>query len=110
MDTNIVKSVQVMRWMNTLSNVSAGHDMDEHIVRNVCRSSDGWTNTQSVVISNSIVMRWMNTNTVIVSNVSAGDEMDEHKYCQMRWMDTLSKVQVVRWMNTNTVKCLQVMR
>ena len=33
----------------------------------------------------------MNTNTVIVSNVSADDKMDEHKYCQMRWMDTLSK-------------------
>ena len=28
----------------------------------------------------------------------------------MRWMDTLSKVQVMRWMDTNTVKCLQVMR
>ena len=28
----------------------------------------------------------------------------------MRWMDTLSKMQVMRWMDTNTVKCLQVMR
>ena len=95
------KCLQVMGWMNTLSKVPAGHEMAGQ--------------TQSIVISNSTVMRWINTNTVIVSNESAGDEMDEHKHCQMclqvmRWMDTLSKVQVMRWMDTNTVKCLQVMR
>ena len=60
-----------------LSNVSAG------------RETAG--QTQSILIRNSTVMRWINTNTVkCVSHEvdghivkSAGHEMDVHKHCQM---------------------------
>ena len=107
MDTNIVKNVCRTWDEHKHCQKCAGHEMDEHTVKSVCRSCDGWTNTQPTVIINSIVMKWMNTNTVIhiESNMSAG----EHKHCQMclhvmRWMDALSKVQVMRWMDTNIVK------
>ena len=47
--------------------------------------------TQSIVIRNSTVMRWIDTNTFkCISHVvdghiakSAGHEMDGHKHCQM---------------------------
>ena len=32
MNTNTVKHMQVMRWLDTLSDVSAGPEMDGHIV------------------------------------------------------------------------------
>ena len=91
-----------MRWTQTLSKVhtswdgrtqtllkaSAGHEMNT-FVKCVCKSWDGWT--QSTVIRNSTVMRWINTNTVkCVSHEvdghivkRAGHEMDRHKHCQM---------------------------
>ena len=52
------KCLQVMRWINTLSKVNAGHEMDE----------DKLSSVQ--------VMRWTNT----LSNVSAGHEIDGHKH------------------------------
>ena len=91
-----VKGVQVMRWTNTLSNVSAGHEIDGHKHCQKClRSWDGWTQTL-LKVSAGHEMAWH-----IVKSVW-GHEMDEHKHCQqclqvMRWIHCL---QVMRWMNT----------
>ena len=117
---NCQKCLQVMRWMKTNCQKCAGHELDKHTVKCVCRSWDRWTQTLSKV---SEVMRWMDTNTVksvcrswdgwtqTLSKVSARHEMDEHKHCQKclrswdGWTQTLSKVsEVMRWMDTNTVK------
>ena len=92
---HLKKCLNVMNWMDVkpLSKMSAGHKLDGHkncqkclqvmrwmdtnIVKSVCRSKDGWTQT--------------------LSKVSAGHEMDEHKHCQ-------KCLQVMRWKDTNTVK------
>ena len=74
-----VKSVHVMRWMDvkTLSKICAGHMMDGHKHCQKCLQVMRWIDTLSKVFAG-LVMRWINTNSVIVSNVSAGNEMDEH--------------------------------
>ena len=86
-----VKSVQVMSWTNTLSNVYAGHEIDGHKCCQKClRSWDGWTQTL-LKVSAGHEMAWH-----IVKSVW-GHEMDEHKHCQ-------KCLQVMRWKDTNTVK------
>jgi len=47
-----------------LSKVSAGHEMDEDKLSKVSAGHEMAGQTQSIVISNSTVMRWFNTNTV----------------------------------------------
>ena len=46
------KCLQVMKWMKTNCQKCAGHEIDKHTVKCVCRSWDRWTRDRKVAGSN----------------------------------------------------------